>query len=67
MVSGRAGHADLLHTSALISVNVVPVALTAASTKISAPSGVSAAGKFASGAPPYSLYRRARALVKPAL
>ena len=67
MVSGRAGQPDWFLTIALISVKVEPEAFTPASTKISGPSGVSATGKFAGGAPPYSLYSRASALVKPAL
>ena len=64
----RAGQPDwLLQTAALISVKLVPDALTDASAKISLPITASGCGKFASGAPPNSCASRASAPVKPAL
>jgi hypothetical protein len=63
----RAGQPDWLLRNRRISVKLVPDALTAASSKISSPSGVSGVGNPARGAPPNSDVRRARAAVKPAL
>jgi hypothetical protein len=61
----RAGQADWLFRKERISVKVLPWTLICASTEISSP-GVSGTGKLASGLPPNSWARRARAPVRPA-
>ena len=63
----RAGQPDRLFRNSRISVKLVPEALTAASTKISSPSGVSGVGKPAMGMPPNSDVSRLSAAVNPAL